>query len=1775
MTDQGSNTKAEAKPAQLTFSSLGKDLVELQQDVVFAFSGTQFKISEVGDTVRYLRITIDTVGDLSLLHLFMWQHKQELLFKRKVQIIIIQKTFDLKNSSVSDYWLNLVSLSIQMGFSILSYQVIGDEEIQKLAEVQVEIMKSDHEIVIVSKNSAIDSKLFPNYILIEDDINLQKQNKVDMKYDGYELIYPMFNMPPAISSVEQLAILQIIGLTLHKCDTYAHLLPMILGYTAYLIYKQMENNDVVKRNYTIQVRAQEAVAYSQQIYTDLMVSQAYQNFFELPVHLLKIFEFNDTNKFIFQQMCDVSYLFKAQYFAVFSAFFPLDNAVMSQSSRSGKTVTLHTIFYFNLFSGVKIPILINTGFTKDSRELETQPLYDRTSIEIGEGIRALFCEYQSKTDLGDVISSNLKDGVEYSKTMAYVKAECFKLIKIYDMHTAQQQLKGAFELYLQGTSVFCEFSVTGLLDFFKFDQNKQLEQTTKFLDDEIQASTNKLEAAKKIIGTLNQEDSIQNQKDVIRAIEQQIELLTQRKNSYRAYKTQPRSISVQSYNSNKEVMLLVDECLSQQKASYALCTSALVGITDQFVVKFMEKAKSSIEEILNKIDDISVNYLIQLLDWLEIRQNGLIVRKIDYYDTPQYLEYAKKKLESILLDPTEIERYFLRLIPSELFKNCKAYKIIDLMGISSPNFSNLRQPLIVQKSFQEMMQDLTKQSTLEVFREKIYQFLIMLYNPRGVETIFWLNVSYFINQHNRTTRLNTPIDVTYKLNEYFRKQFGTENQYTDFFKNTYDVKITFPQKNVYEEVPFTSKNTVHLLTAGTDISIVNFIGYNQSRYTSCNSRGSNIFTESNILGTSQMHSSCLTQRYYQGMQIAALTDDSMIQYVKKQVQGMDIKDFYLTAAPELAAEMQFMCPLVCPQIIINEGANAYFFNTTQQFQFKVNEKEIPLNQISSHMQIQNSLCIMRDEELVGANQLINSNDQEVLFEPQSIAEFNKHLHRTSSSSLNRDVVFVLNFLASQQFLTNLRRLGQDAMQIFPREKSGIDQMLCLFKQQQISEISAAIFLVMQLSCTGSQDSTRADLNIVSDSHMLLLNRLMSELNQYEQFLEIYFNPVQVTSYDITTPLETIYNNLQTLFQGATFMFLQQSFDIFFQSADKRNIKSYIQHAIANAANCQATLCEMKLLESNQKIAIVSILDKTKIQNLLLKHYPAMPDYLISLFGTIEENTNNLLYNDMLSVQQHLVKERQFQSLNFLLDSGTRGNLAVFNKSNDAGVHICFQTTNVPGISTAQIDLIKQGRKITKEGELQVQKLLKEEEEQVYVDLERATGKVEKLKAQLLDVESKQNAKTETVAKVTDMVKQAQKKQTYAEQQIQKQNILLTKVGQIGGFSGSREEYYALTKKLGEIIKENEASQLALAKQRQKCKDATQQQNLKKQQDKLIEENNDLRVKEERTYFAVQDYAYEKLKTILNNIFMDPTQKQVYVVLKEGQAIQDAFKDQNMVLKYVQSKKVQKFIQSDDSILEAGTCQIDVHQFIEEYKYLFSQLGDIQEKVEEARTCIHLQTHDWVPNLLNSSRTENTTLPPLILKELVQIVNSCTDKSKVTYKTFFSDQAIKDTKEVEADIGATDIFTYFSRLHLFPVQVVDQTLIVCKLTTDHEQFNPPAFSQSEIEAEGTGLQYEILCKSAIETYKSKLSERDIEFLQKKEDKVFDAACALLQFDDGFFAFNVKYLYQMSITRRQRTSFKEDCFETIYESKENLLETFTRLKAVIVAIEDGVVHVIILE
>eukprot|EP00702_Spironucleus_salmonicida_P004269 EST45560.1 Hypothetical protein SS50377_14489 [Spironucleus salmonicida] len=1744
MTDQDQNTKAEAKPTQLTFSSLDNNMNDLLPKIVFQFNGTQFQISEVGDAVCYLKVAIDTVEALSLLHLFMWQHRQGLLLRSDIQLIIIQDDLKDPSVSVSDYWLNLVSLSIQMGFSVLSYQVIGDEKIQKRAEVQVEIMKSDHEIVIVSKNSAIDSKLFPNCIVSKKESKQQDQNEKDNQVEDYKLTQPQFKIPSDFSIVEKQAILQIIGIALHKFKIYAHLLPMILGYSAYLIYQQMLYSNAIDPATIYQSAGKSILNTNQQIYNNGVMQTNFQNFFELPVHLLKIFEFDGNNKFIFQQMCDVSYLFKAQYFAVFSAFFPLDNAVLSQSSRSGKTVTLHTIFYFNLFSGLQIPILINIGHQSQNSELQLQPLYNRSSINLGDNLKNIFAS-STNISIETIAISNLNQGLISYNYLSYLVSKINIYIKCFQQEAQTNQIRSAFDQYFSGQTDFNTFKNISLDNFFKINSKAYCEA-----DNDLNQQLNLTHLNYK--KGLNEEEHIQ---------------LKKLKESYKLF------IQGQKYDKTQKVIVLVDECLNHQKDNYYQVEKIIVQLVDQYRNKFTDQARSCIEYVLKiLVGTTGTQHVPQIQKWLD--ENTIV----DYECDQSLLNIKKKLAQKItsILDSDKVEEYFFKqLCYYDLLIDTRASALVDLIVISSPNFIHVKTSIIIHKFFSEMMINLKEYPNRAVFKQQLYHFLIMLYNPRSMETIFWRNLSYAMNQTDQPLRFEGTQSIDNKLYDYF---IGSSNSFDKLIVQLYSIfKIRFDLSSSlnYQEIQIITHGNFNFLSAGTDLALINFIRQNQFIYTSESSRGQVQYTQSNILGTSQMHPSCLTQSYYRDMRITTQTNKSMIEQVKDKVKNMSIKDFYLTMMPELAAELQFLCPLVCPQIIINEGANTYFFNSTKQFQFKVKEKEIILNQISSHMQIHNSLFIIRQGQQVGANQLINQESKTELLKLQSIAKFNKYLHLTSSSSLNRDVVFVLHFLASQQFLTNLRLLESDVVQTDSREKRGIDQMLCFFKQQQISEISAAIFLVMQLSCTESQDSTSADLNIVSDIHMLLLNTLMRELKQYEQFLEIYFNPVYVTGYDITTPLKTIYDNVQTLFQGATFMFLQQSFDIFFQLADKQNMKSYIQHAIANAANCYATLLEMQLLKPNQKIAIVTIVDKTQISNLFFNPAPAMPDYLISLFGTTEEQTKEVLYNDMLSVHQHSVKERQFQSLNFLLESGNHGNLSVFNKSNDTGVNICFQTTNVPRIRPPQIDLIKQGRKITKEGELQAQKLLKEEEKQVYVDLEKANVNVEKLKAQLLNEESKQNAKTETIAKLTDMVKQAQKKQTYAEQQIQKQDILLTKVGQIGGFSGSKEEYKSLTEKLSEIIKENEANQSALAKQRQQCKDATQQQNRKKQQDKLIEENNDLRVKGERTYLDVQDYTYKQLETILNNVFMDHTQKQAYVVLKEGQAIQDAFKDQKMVLKYLQSKKVPRLTRSNDKFVPDQTCKIDVHQFIEEYKYLFSHLGAIQEKVEEARTCIQLKTHDWVPNLLNSSRTEYKTIQPLILKELAKIVNSCTDKSKVTYKTFFSDQAIKALKEVEADIGITDIFTYFSRLHLFPVQVVDQTLIVCKLTTDHEQFDPPAFSQPEIEVEYTESSYEILCESAIKTYKSKLSERNIEFLKKKENEVFDAACALLQFDDGFFAFNVKYLSQRPDTRVYRTFFKDDCFEIIQKSTRLLLDTFLQLNAVIVAIEEGVVHVIILE
>eukprot|EP00702_Spironucleus_salmonicida_P004114 EST45405.1 Hypothetical protein SS50377_ee046 [Spironucleus salmonicida] len=344
------------------------------------------------------------------------------------------------------------------------------------------------------------------------------------------------------------------------------------------------------------------------------------------------------------------------------------------------------------------------------------------------------------------------------------------------------------------------------------------------------------------------------------------------------------------------------------------------------------------------------------------------------------------------------------------------------MGISSPNFINLREPLIIRDAFQEMMSDVRKQTTIAVFRAKVYQFLLMLYNPRGIETIFWRNVSFSMNQVADSINItNTPSSqIKDELNKYLSEQFSTETMYIDFFTSTYNVTIKFPIENIYAQIPFISAKSAHLLAAGTDLALINFIRQNQFLYTSENSRGQTPYTQSNILGTSQMHPSCLTQSYYKDMRITTQTDDSMRQQVNDKVKNMNIKDFYLTMVPELAAELQFLCPLICPQIIIKNSTSKYLFNSTRQYQYNIGEKIIDLNILSSHRQILNSLFIEREDKQVGATSLgSNRLALNKILKSQSIQDFNNNLRLTSSSSLNREVVFILSFTMSQKFVQNL------------------------------------------------------------------------------------------------------------------------------------------------------------------------------------------------------------------------------------------------------------------------------------------------------------------------------------------------------------------------------------------------------------------------------------------------------------------------------------------------------------------------------------------------------------------------------------------------------------------------------------------------------------------------------------------------------------------------------------------------------------------------------------
>eukprot|EP00702_Spironucleus_salmonicida_P002467 EST43758.1 Hypothetical protein SS50377_16494 [Spironucleus salmonicida] len=623
----------------------------------------------------------------------------------------------------------------------------------------------------------------------------------------------------------------------------------------------------------------------------------------------------------------------------------------------------------------------------------------------------------------------------------------------------------------------------------------------------------------------------------------------------------------------------------------------------------------------------------------------------------------------------------------------------------------------------------------------------MLYNPRSMETIFWRNLSYAMNYTNQPPRFTGIDSINYKLYAYFIDSSNSFDKFIVQLNSIFKIRFDLSSSLNYQEIQIITHGNCNFLSAGTDLALINSIRQNQFIYTSESSRGQVQYTQSNILGTSQMHSSCLTQHYYQGMQIAALTDDSMIQYVKKKVIDMSIKDFYLTTVPALAAEMQFLCPLVCPQIIINKRTNAYFFNSTQQFQLTINSKSIPLHQISSHMQIHNSLFIMRDEELVGVNQRINQKRKQVLFEPQEGENFNKYLHLTSSSTLNRDVVFVLHFLASQRFLDTLTMLNGESDQAQLSQLCTTGQIEGLLKQQQISEISSAIILVISLC---RQYPT----------HMSGLTKLFKQVITYSQYLEIYMNPLQVQQNNITT-LKEIYAEFQSLFKGAFFMFLQKSFDKYWHCTTP-DINIQVGEAIQNASVCYVKLKQLGLLQEDEKLAIVTITDKTCILNLFVDTSPLMPDYLISLFG-VEDTIRDLFSNkSMLSIQAHEVEGKKISSINLLMDSGNHTGEELFEKQKDTGIATCLHVTNKYQQNFNQICLHHQ---VSPQYEARTEKVEAYQAQKEVKVLSEVKAKVEQLNNDVAQANDKVVQLKNEVVKADDKVEQLKNEVDEAEAEL--------------------------------------------------------------------------------------------------------------------------------------------------------------------------------------------------------------------------------------------------------------------------------------------------------------------------------------------------------------------------------------------------------------------------
>ncbi|KAH0575774.1 hypothetical protein SS50377_23414 [Spironucleus salmonicida] len=847
---------------------------------------------------------------------------------------------------------------------------------------------------------------------------------------GYDLqyfsIYNSFDtkkilQPKSIKKIdfhENQVLLQLAAIKYQLEEEYPLILPLIFGYSAFRLYdtqfKELKEHSTVKRIYGQHLDILRNIfRLSNKIYNGeaFTVQEKPQldefeliNLFQLPFHFL------DTGicLFMFQQLCHVSYLFKAEYFALFSLVKNeikenLTNAVISQSSKSGKSVALYTQYFFHLLMG-NVPILFNMRSDKE------QPLYEYYTENFHSSLGQQYIDVYKLSEIKQI--SNVKE-----------------LKEVEDLKKDKELNK----IILQSVCAFHQFQLDsiGKVSELFYKMVIFIENITKIKNVKGNKSFNLLDAVKKLQYNnhiFTKFELFQNQIFFI----------------YNNHKDTSGISDDQILERSKKPALhqtpiiLVDECLQSQKRKFPKCVKLCQMIFMRYEEKLIQLGKKQYIKIQTMLDSDEFK-VINTFATIKYQQHHLVINVILPLLSKELLESAKTELDKIsMTDRVQnkgIDLYqtlenilasvqsqnadqrfytihgnqkimieYLKSLNSLLGKSeyiliameylrleIDDYDILDELVVHSPQILNIRNKTDFRKIFfSGMVSYRNRGQYYEDFETNFYKLILSLFNPRGIETAFWKIFSIvamrFVDINETILRpkdIHEDLEISLQfvtqkfwkysvielIQEYFavskspdleedqRKEQQVEN-FISMFHEKHKPLLESLQKTFDTTkllfVPNVKQSTV--IMVGTDLTVINFLTVNQFCYNAMSSRANMGYINTQILGYVQPHASLLSSLQYEQRRMVV----DATGYVKSvgAIPGT-VKTFakdtpilvslLYSMMTEKSVEMQFMC---------YRYARLYGFSITKKYQISMQPAGMQSLFIQKvKMKEQNILCI--------------------------------------------------------------------------------------------------------------------------------------------------------------------------------------------------------------------------------------------------------------------------------------------------------------------------------------------------------------------------------------------------------------------------------------------------------------------------------------------------------------------------------------------------------------------------------------------------------------------------------------------------------------------------------------------------------------------------------------------------------------------------------------------------------------------------------------------------